>query len=143
MGGYKVQAKHERDIEQLVQDALAVDQAGVFAIVLECVPREVAELVTAEVSAATIGIGAGPDCDGQVLVLHDILRLSFKLPAKFVHQYGDASATIGDTARRFKEDVESRTYPSDEQSYHVPANVRASLSEIALRSKGPARRDRG
>jgi 3-methyl-2-oxobutanoate hydroxymethyltransferase len=136
MGSYKVQAKDERDVEQLLQDALTLDQAGVFAMVLDCIPREVAAMITAEVSAVTLGIGAGPDCDGQVLVLHDILGLSFRRPAKFVRQYGNAGSTIAEALTRFKTDVEARMYPSDEESYHVPASLRASLDEIARRVKG-------
>ncbi len=78
MGGYKVQGKDLSGIEQLMRDATALDRAGVAFIVLECIPREVAALITAEVATPTIGIGAGPDCDGQVLVFHDILNLTFR-----------------------------------------------------------------
>ena len=92
MGGYKVQGKDFSGIERLVKDAVALDKAGVFSIVLEGVPREVAAMITREVSAPTIGIGAGPDCDGQVLVFHDLVNLTFHEPAKFVRQYGDAAA---------------------------------------------------
>ena len=94
MGGYKVQGKDFSGIERLMKDAVALDKAGVFSIVLEGVPREVAAMITREVSAPTIGIGAGPDCDGQVLVFHDILNLTFAEPAKFVRRYGDAAALI-------------------------------------------------
>ncbi len=94
MGGYKVQGKDFSGIERLIKDAVALDQAGVFSIVLEGVPREVAAMITREVSAPTIGIGAGPDCDGQVLVFHDILNLTFAEPAKFVRRYADAAALI-------------------------------------------------
>src|SRR5437588_6577339 len=92
MGGYKVQGKSLAAIEQLMRDAVALDRAGVFSIVLEGIPHEVAAMITSEVSAPTIGIGAGAECDGQVLVLHDILNLTFAQPAKFVRQYGDAQA---------------------------------------------------
>ena len=91
MGGYKVQGKNLGAIEQLMRDATALDRAGVACLYLEGIPREVAAMITAEVSTPTIGIGAGPECDGQVLVFHDILNLTFGPPAKFVRRYGDAS----------------------------------------------------
>src|SRR5437868_8314960 len=94
MGGYKVQGKSLGAIEELMRDAVALQRAGVFAIVLEGVPREVAAMITAEVHVPTIGIGAGPECDGQVLVLHDMLNLSFAPAAKFVRRYGDAASVI-------------------------------------------------
>src|SRR6201987_1596214 len=91
MGGYKVQGKSLTDIEQLMRDAVALHRASVACIVLEGIPREVAAMITAEVSTPTIGIGAGPECDGQVLVIHDILNLTFAQPAKFVRRYGDGA----------------------------------------------------
>jgi 3-methyl-2-oxobutanoate hydroxymethyltransferase len=133
MGGYKVQGKTVRAVEQLIRDARALDHAGVFAIVLEGMPREVAAQITREVSCPTIGIGAGPECDGQVLVLHDILNLSFSAPAKFVRQYGDAAALIRSAVGRFKSDVESQQYPSDAESYHLPAETRTALAEAPRR----------
>ena len=94
MGGYKVQGRLEADIERLLQDAVALDKAGVFAMVLEGIPREVAKAVSQEVSIPTLGIGAGPDCDGQVMVLNDLLGLTFKRPAKFVRQYFQGASDI-------------------------------------------------
>ena len=135
MGGFKVQGKDLAGIEQLMKDAVALDRAGVFSIVLEGVPREVAAMITHEVSAPTIGIGAGPECDGQVLVFHDILNLTFAPPAKFVRRYGDAAALISNAVQQFKMDVEGRTYPSDEESYHLPKEVRASLDAILSRKQ--------
>ena len=120
MGGYKVQGKSLAAIEQLVRDAVALDRAGVLCIYLEGIPREVAALITAEVAAPTIGIGAGPECDGQVLVFHDLLNLSFGPTAKFVRQYGDAAALITQAVQAFRADVGSRQYPSDAESYHLP-----------------------
>src|SRR5450755_1881205 len=120
MGGYKVQGKSLTDIEQLMRDAVALDRTGVACIYLEGIPREVAAMITAEVSAPTIGIGAGPDCDGQVLVFHDLLNLTFGPPAKFVRRYGDAAVLITEAAQQFRADVQSRNYPSDEESYHLP-----------------------
>ena len=135
MGGYKVQGKSLAAIEQLMRDATALDRAGVFSIVLEGIPREVAAMITAEVSAPTIGIGAGPECDGQVLVLHDILNLTFAQPAKFVRQYGDAQALIKGAVTRFKEDVESGAYPSEDESYHLPKDTKAAFEGIAARKR--------
>src|SRR5260370_27312476 len=94
MGGYKVQGKDLATIEQLMRDAVALDRAGVACLYLEGIPREVAAMITAEVSTPTIGIGAGPECDGQVLVFHDILNLTFAQPAKFVRRFGDAAALL-------------------------------------------------
>jgi 3-methyl-2-oxobutanoate hydroxymethyltransferase len=135
MGGYKVQGKDLSGIERLMKDAVALDRAGVFAIVLEGVPREVAAMITREVAAPTIGIGAGPDCDGQVLVFHDIVNLSFAPPAKFVRHYGDAAALIRQAVRQFKADVESGGYPSDSESYHLPQETRADLEAILRRKE--------
>ena len=135
MGGYKVQGKDFSGIERLVKDAVALDRAGVFSIVLEGVPREVAAMITREVAAPTIGIGAGPECDGQVLVFHDIVNLSFAPPAKFVRHYGDAAALIRNAVAQFKTDVEAGSYPSDAESYHLPKETRADLEAILKRKE--------
>ena len=135
MGGYKVQGKDLSGIEGLMKDASALDRAGVFSIVLEGVPREVAAMITDEVASATIGIGAGPDCDGQILVFHDIMNLSFAPPAKFVRRYGDAAALIRAAVTQFKSDVESSGYPSDEESYHLPKQTREDLQAILKRKE--------
>lgn len=135
MGGYKVQGKTLTDIEVLMKDAIALDRAGVFCMVLEGVPREVAAMITSEVSVPTIGIGAGPDCDGQVLVFHDILNLTFAPAAKFVRHYADAASLISNAVRQFKTDVESGSYPSDEESYHLPKETKAAFEAIALRKQ--------
>ena len=127
MGGYKVQGKTLPAVEQLMRDATALDQAGVFAIVLEGIPMEVAAMITREVSCPTIGIGAGKDCDGQVLVFHDILGLTFHPPAKFVRQYADAGTLIRDAATQFIQDVASGAYPAEAESYHLPRETRAAL----------------
>src|ERR1700757_4474575 len=105
MGGYKVQGKNLGGIEQLMRDAVALDRAGVACLYLEGIPREVAALITAEVETPTIGIGAGPECDGQVLVIHDILNLPFGHPAKFVRRYGDVAGAITDAVQAFRADV--------------------------------------
>lgn len=135
MGGFKVQGKTLPAVEQLMRDATALQRAGVFSMVLEGIPREVAAMITAEVSVPTIGIGAGPDCDGQVLVLHDILNLTFSQPAKFVRQYGNAAKLIRDAVTAFKQDVETGMYPAEDESYHLPREVAATLEEIKERKK--------
>jgi 3-methyl-2-oxobutanoate hydroxymethyltransferase len=139
MGGYKVQGKSLSGIEQLMRDAVALDRAGVAFLVLEGIPREVAAMVTAEVGTPTIGIGAGPDCDGQVLVIHDLLNLTFAAPAKFVRRYADAGALITNAVKEFREDVRTRRYPSDEESYHLPKETRASLDAVLARKRALAR----
>jgi len=139
MGGYRVQGKSLADIEQLMRDATALDHAGVACIYLEGIPREVAAMITAEVAAPTIGIGAGPDCDGQVLVFHDILNLTFARPAKFVRRYGDAAATITEAVQAFRADVISHQYPSDGESYHLPQETHAALETVLERKRGMRR----
>jgi len=139
MGGYRVQGKTMNAIERMVKDAVALDRAGVFSIVLEGIPREVARIITQEVECPTIGIGAGPDCDGQVLVFHDILNLTDRPPAKFVRQYGDAAALISGAVSQFKTDVESRTFPSDAESYHLSRETQAALETILARKRAMAR----
>ena len=139
MGGYKVQGKDLSAIEQLMRDAVALDRAGVACLYLEGIPREVAAMITAEVSTPTIGIGAGPECDGQVLVLHDILNLTFGQPAKFVRRFGDAAALITQAVQAFRVQVVSRQYPSDAESYHLPKETRAALETVLERKRAMRR----
>ena len=139
MGGYKVQGKSLGAIEQLMHDAVALDRAGVACLYLEGIPREVAALITAEVATPTIGIGAGPDCDGQVLVFHDIFNLSFAPPAKFVRRYADAAALISDAVQAFRADVVSHQYPSDGESYHLTKETRQALETVLERKRGMCR----
>jgi len=140
MGGFKVQGKSLSDIEQLMRDATALDRAGVACIFLEGIPREVADLITSEVSAPTIGIGAGPGCDGQVLVFHDILNLTFGPAAKFVRRYGDAAAEITHAVQAFRADVVSRQYPADNESYHLSPETRQALETVLERKRAIGRR---
>src|SRR3954471_18629915 len=140
MGGYKVQGKTLGAIETLMQDAIALDRAGVAFLVLEGIPREVAAMITNEVEAPTIGIGAGPDCDGQVLVFHDLVGLTFHPPAKFVRRYGDAAALFTNAVQQFKADVETRMYPSDAESYHLPKDTKVELEAILRRKEMKAYR---
>jgi 3-methyl-2-oxobutanoate hydroxymethyltransferase len=136
MGGYKVQGKDLSGIEQLMKDAVALDRAGVACLYLEGIPREVAAMITAEVETPTIGIGAGPECDGQVLVFHDILNLTFGPPAKFVRRYADAAGVISSAVLAYKADVQSRQYPSDKESYHLPKETKAALETVLARKRG-------
>ncbi len=110
-----------------MRDAVALDRAGVACLYLEGIPREVAAMITAEVSTPTIGIGAGPECDGQVLVFHDIMNMTFGMPAKFVRRYGDAAALIREAVEHYREDVEHRAFPSDAESYHLPDATRRNF----------------
>ena len=124
MGGYRVQARTAEAVKRLRNDALALARAGAGAIVLEGVPREVAAEITSALPIPTIGIGAGPDCDGQILVYHDLLNLTFTPAAKFVRQYADAGSLIRSAIEHYREDVEHRAFPSDAESYHLPKSAR-------------------
>jgi 3-methyl-2-oxobutanoate hydroxymethyltransferase len=115
LGGYKVQGRGE-DGEQLLRDAKAVEAAGAFAVVLECIPADLAAQVTASLTVPTIGIGAGPDCDAQVPVWQDMAGLSPRT-AKFVKRYGDLAGLLGGAARAFAADVTSRAFPDAAHSY--------------------------
>jgi 3-methyl-2-oxobutanoate hydroxymethyltransferase len=128
MGGYRVQGRSAETVLALKANALALADAGAGALVLEGVPREVAAAITGELPIPTIGIGAGPDCDGQILVFHDLLNLTFAPPAKFVRRYGDAAAMIRGAVEHYREDVEHRAFPSDEESYHLPEAARDALN---------------
>jgi 3-methyl-2-oxobutanoate hydroxymethyltransferase len=124
MGGYRVQARTVDSALQLQADAFALAHAGAGAIVLEGIPREAAGAITAALPIPTIGIGAGPDCDGQILVFHDLMNLTFAPPAKFVRRYGDASALFRSAIEHYREDVEHHAFPSDAESYHLPESAR-------------------
>ena len=127
MGGYKVQGKSLASIDRLHADARALEDAGAVAIVLEGIPREVAADLTAHCAIPTIGIGAGPDCDGQVLVFHDLFNLTFAPAAKFVRQYADAAGIFSAALEQYRNDVVTRSFPSDAESYHLPREVQSAL----------------
>jgi 3-methyl-2-oxobutanoate hydroxymethyltransferase len=128
MGGFKVQGRQHEAALALRDDAKALAAAGCFSIVLEGVPDEVARLVTQAVDVPTIGIGAGGDTDGQVLVYHDILGLEERIRPKFARRYAEIGAASAEAMRAFAEDVRARRFPSDEESYHLSAEVSESLS---------------
>ncbi len=120
MGGFKVQARSAEAAERLLADAVAMEGAGCAALVLEGVPREVAAPVARLLRIPVIGIGAGPDCDGQILVLHDILGLTFQPAAKFVRRYADLGAAMREAIGQYAADVREGRFPSDGESYHAP-----------------------
>ncbi len=124
MGGYRVQGKTVGGAEQLLRDARAVEAAGAFAIVLEGIPRELAAEITRNAQIPTIGIGAGPDCDGQILVLHDMLGLTFQEPPKFARRYANVGEIIAQAVREYCADVQSGNFPSDAESYHTPKTTK-------------------
>ena len=127
MGGFKVQAKESDAALDLVADAKALAHAGCFAIVLEGVPTEVAAMVTDAVDVPTIGIGAGPSCDGQVLVYHDVLGLEDRLSPKFVRRYADLKAASVEAVAAYAADVRSGAFPGPDESYHLSAGVAETL----------------
>ena len=127
MGGYRVQAKTAETVRRLTADAMALAHAGAGLVVLEGVPREAAAQITARLPVPTIGIGAGPDCDGQILVFHDLVNLTFAPAAKFVRRYADAGALFRTAIERYREDVEHRVFPGDAESYHLSEGERRAL----------------
>ncbi len=127
MGGYRVQGKDEATAKKLISDARVLEDAGVFCIVLECVPSPLAKLVTESLSVPTIGIGAGPYCDGQVLVIHDMLGLYPRQAPKFVKKYVNLSEGIADALKQYKEEVISRAFPGPEHSFGMSEEVLKKL----------------
>lgn len=127
MGGFRVQAKSDEAVRELIADARAVQEAGCFAIVIEGIPTEVAEVVTDALDVPTIGIGAGVHCDGQVLVYHDVLGIEDRIAPKFVRRYGSVKTDSVDALSRFAADVRSGTFPDDSESYHLASGVAESL----------------
>jgi 3-methyl-2-oxobutanoate hydroxymethyltransferase len=127
LGAYRVQGKTAAAARQLLDDARALEDAGAFAIVLEVVPREIASLITESISIPTIGIGAGAGCDIQVLVLHDMLGLSFGKLARFVRPYANLHEVMTEAVTRYADDVRNGTYPSEAESYALPAEAAEEL----------------
>ncbi|HEX3564705.1 MAG TPA: 3-methyl-2-oxobutanoate hydroxymethyltransferase, partial [Acidimicrobiales bacterium] len=127
MGGFKVQGKELDAVAALVADARALAEAGCFAIVLEGVPDAVAAMITDAVPVPTIGIGAGPSCDGQVLVLHDILGLEDRVLPKFVRRYANLKADAVAAVAAFALDVRAHHFPNSDESYHLAGEVARQL----------------
>ena len=135
LGAYRVQGKTPKAAQQLLDDAKAMEDAGAFAVVLEVVPREIAQMITESISIPTIGIGAGVHCDIQVLVLHDMLGLSFSKQARFVRPYANLLEVMTDAVTRYADDVRNGTYPSEAESYALPAETAAEM-DIESPSRG-------
>ncbi|CAB5004095.1 MAG: 3-methyl-2-oxobutanoate hydroxymethyltransferase [Actinobacteria bacterium] len=127
MGGFRVQGRETSEALALIDDAKALAHAGCFAIVIEGVPDQVAELITDAIDIPTIGIGAGPRCDGQVLVFHDVLGIEDRVLPKFVRRYADLRTEGVDALRRFGADVRSGAFPGDAESYHLNAEQTEAL----------------
>ncbi len=124
LGGFHVQGKTTDAARQVERDARAVEAAGAFSVVLESMPRELAARITDKLRIPTIGIGAGPDCDGQIIVFHDLVGLSLGHKPKFVRQYANLGAEISRAAMEYCEDVRNGGFPSDAESYHSPTELR-------------------
>ncbi|MCF6408208.1 3-methyl-2-oxobutanoate hydroxymethyltransferase [Pseudalkalibacillus salsuginis] len=127
LGGYKVQGKDAKAAEKLIGDAFAIEEAGAFALVLECVPRQLAELVSKRLSIPTIGIGAGIGTDGQVLVYHDLIGYGSHRPPKFVKQYTNVSGQIGFSIKNYVEDVKERKFPEEKHTFTMKEEQLVSL----------------
>ena len=127
LGGFHVQGKTTDAAKQLERDAKAVEAAGAFSVVLESVPRELAARITEKLRIPTIGIGAGPDCDGQVLVFHDLVGLTIGHSPKFARKYANLAGEISRAAEAYCSDVQGGSFPSDAESYHSPAQLREQL----------------
>ncbi|WP_104370634.1 3-methyl-2-oxobutanoate hydroxymethyltransferase [Desulfocucumis palustris] len=127
LGGYKVQGKDEATARKLIEDALAIQEAGVFSVVLECVPTALARLITEKLDIPTIGIGAGPVCDGQVLVAHDMLGLYGEGSPKFAKRYAQLSDQITDAFKAYRQEVESRAFPGPEHSFGMDEEILEKL----------------
>lgn len=124
LGGFQVQGKTSDAARQVERDARAVEAAGAFAVVLESMPRELAARITEKLRIPTIGIGAGPDCDGQVLVIHDLVGLTLGHKPKFARQYADLASEMSRAAAQYCDDVRAGRFPSDAESFHSPAEMR-------------------
>ena len=129
-GGFRVQGKSVEAAEQLLRDARAVEAAGAFSVVVESVPRELAARITSELRIPTIGIGAGPDCDGQILVLHDMIGLSVGHTPKFARRYANVGEAIRNAVGAYANDVREGRFPADEESYHLSSEVRERLLAV-------------
>jgi 3-methyl-2-oxobutanoate hydroxymethyltransferase len=134
LGGFKVQGTTPDTARRLVLEARAVARAGAFAVIVECVPADVAGLITSGIAIPTIGIGAGPLCDGQILVFHDLVGCQSGYLPRFVKPYADLHTVITKAVGRYREDVQTGTFPDDEHSYHPkPAGQKHKKSRTSSR----------
>lgn len=123
LGGYKVQGKDNIAAERLLAEALEIEDAGAMALVLECVPRQLGELITSRLSIPTIGIGAGAECDGQVLVYHDILKYGVERVPKFVKTYTDSNHILGEAVQSYVNEVKSKDFPEEKHTFTMDVNM--------------------
>ena len=136
-GHFKVKGKEIDEAEKIIQDALNLEQAGVFSVVLECIPMELARMITEKLKIPTIGIGAGPYCDGQILVFHDLVGFSNGYLPKFVKKYADIHELINQAVQKYRDDVRGGKFPDDKHSYHLKPEL---LQKIIERSTGTSGR---
>jgi 3-methyl-2-oxobutanoate hydroxymethyltransferase len=137
MGGYRVQGKTMEAAKALIEDALALEHAGAFALVLEGIPKEISRIITERLTIPTIGIGAGVECDGQILVFTDLVGLTFGHTAKFVRQYADVKGVIANALKQYADDVTARRFPADEESYCLPEGTTVTIEEEHTQSMPP------
>ena len=130
LGGFKVQGKSAQAAHQLIDDALALEAAGCFSVVLEAIPAPLAEHITSRLAIPTIGIGAGPDCDGQVLVIHDLVGLYDRFTPKFVKQYARINEPVGEALRQYREEVQNRAFPTAAHSFTMKAEEMDRLLKL-------------
>jgi 3-methyl-2-oxobutanoate hydroxymethyltransferase len=135
LGGFKVQGRDQSAALTLVEDAQRLEEAGCFSIVMECVPDEVARMVTNAVSVPTIGIGAGPYCDGQVLVFHDLLGIEDRITPKFVRRYASLKEDATAAMTQYADDVRAHRFPADDESYHLSSETAEALGVYGSASK--------
>ena len=128
LGGYRVQGRTADQAKRLIEDAKLLEEAGAFAIVLELVPREVAEIITNNLEISTIGIGAGTNCDIQVLVLHDLLGMTFGRQPRFVRQYVNLREVMTEAIQNWSNDVKNGEYPNDKESYGLTEETKKELN---------------
>ena len=133
LGGYRVQGRSLKEAVRLMEDARALEEAGAYAIVLECVPAQLASMITERVGVPTIGIGAGVGCDGQVQVFHDMMGLYQDFVPKHARQYAQLGQTIVDATRNYVRDVENEQFPDDSESFKLSESVLEELSEYSAK----------
>jgi 3-methyl-2-oxobutanoate hydroxymethyltransferase len=135
MGGYRVQGKNTKVALELIEDARSLTKAGVFALILEGIPDKLAQIITKSINIPTIGIGAGPRCDGQVLVFHDALGLNFGHVPKFVRQYANLSEVAVKALSKFFADTKSGKFPADSESYHLDEKTLQEIRSTLKKTK--------
>jgi 3-methyl-2-oxobutanoate hydroxymethyltransferase len=136
LGQFKVRGKEIDEAKKIMEDALNLERAGAFSVILECVPQELAREITQRLAVPTIGIGAGPFCDGQILVFHDLVGYANGYLPKFVKRYADIHGTLNKALRKYREDVRRGRFPDDDHSYHIKKEV---LDDIMRGKKNKAK----